>query len=104
MARMARFEIGMLMLHGGTPRDLQAREELAVALPAASEVEEPDDETGAFDVRVEADDLDGALQIVWDAVAASGGDDHLIFLEHPNLPEHWRSRSAKPGTLPGSLP
>jgi hypothetical protein len=33
---------------------------------------------------------------VWDAVAASGTDDHVVFLEHPELPEHWRSRSGRP--------
>jgi hypothetical protein len=35
-------------------------------------------------------------------VAASGTDDHLLFLEHPELPEHWRSKSGG-GGLPGSL-
>jgi hypothetical protein len=34
---------------------------------------------------------------VWDAVAASGTDDHVVFLEHPDLPEHWRERSGGPG-------
>ena len=36
------------------------------------------------------------LTRVWDAVAASGTDDHLVFLEHPELPEHWRPRSGRP--------
>ncbi|MEY2534727.1 MAG: hypothetical protein QOF29_2637 [bacterium] len=89
-----RFTISMLMLHLGTPRDRRAREELAAAL-AAGEVGEPD-EVGAFDVQVEADDLEAALQRVWDAVAASGTDDHIVFLEHPDLPEHWRPRSGRP--------
>jgi hypothetical protein len=89
-----RFTISMLMLHLGTPRDRRAREELAAAL-AAGEVGEPD-EVGAFDVHVEADDLEAALQRVWDAVAASGTDDHIVFLEHPDLPEHWRPRSGRP--------
>ena len=52
------------------------------------------DADGVFTVTVEADDLDDALTIVWDGVAASGTDDHLLFLEHPDLPEHWRSKSA----------
>jgi hypothetical protein len=30
---------------------------------------------------------------VWDAVAASGTDDHIAFLEHPDLREQWRHRS-----------
>jgi hypothetical protein len=87
--------VGMLMLHGGSPRDLEARRELAAALPKA-DVGEPD-EVGAFEVVLEADDQEDALQQVWDAVAASGTDDHLVFLEHPEMPEHWRARSGRPG-------
>jgi hypothetical protein len=99
---MARSEIGLLMLHGGGPRDQEARAKLAEALPAGATVGEAD-EQGVFTVAVEGEDLDQALTTVWDAVAASGTDDHLIFLEHPDLPEHWRGRSAAPGALPGSL-
>ena len=90
-----RFVVSMLMLHFGTPRDQQAREELAAALPADAEVTEPD-ELGVFDVHVDADDLEQALNVVWDAVAASGTDDHIVFLAHPDIPEHWRPRSARP--------
>jgi hypothetical protein len=46
---------------------------------------------------VDADEQ--ALNIVWDAVAASGTDDHIVFLEHPDLPEHWRARSGRPGAV-----
>jgi hypothetical protein len=87
-----RHTVSMLMLHLGTPRDRQAREELAAALPPRSGVGDPDD-VGAFDVVVEAEDFEGALRQVWNAVSASGTDDHLVFLEHPDLPEHWRARS-----------
>jgi hypothetical protein len=90
-----RYRIGMLMLHSGTPRDEEAREQLADALPDDAEVSEPDD-VGVFEVALDADDLEEALQTVWDAVAASGTDDHIVFLEHPELPEHWRHRSAAP--------
>jgi hypothetical protein len=87
-----RYAIGMLMLHYGSPRDQMARAELSAALPGA-EVSEPD-EVGVFEVRLDAEDNEQALQRAWDAVAASGTDDHIVFLEHPELPEHWRSRSA----------
>jgi hypothetical protein len=87
--------IGMLMLHTGTPRDQEAREQLAAALGNA-EVGAPD-ETGVFEIAIDADDQEQALQRVWDAVAASGTDDHLVFLEHPDLPEHWRRVSGRPG-------
>jgi hypothetical protein len=93
---MARREVvTMLMLHDGTPRDRQAREELAAALPGA-EVGEPDD-VGVFDIALEASDREDALRQVWNAVGASGTDDHIVFLEHPELPEHWRRHSGRPG-------
>jgi hypothetical protein len=86
--------VTMLMMHYGTPRDQEARAQLAAALPDA-EVGEPDD-IGVFDVKLDAEDVEDALRRVWDGVAASGTDDHIVFLEHPNLPEHWRHRSGSP--------
>jgi hypothetical protein len=85
------FKIGMLLIHGNTPRDLEAHAELADALPDATAG--PPDELGVFEIELEAEDQETALQRVWDAVAASGTDDHILFLEHPELPEHWRRRS-----------
>lgn len=84
----------MLLLHPGMPRDDQAREQLAAALPGADVGEA--DELGVFEVTLEAEDREQALERVWDAVAASGTDDHLVFLEHPDLPEHWRAMSGRP--------
>jgi hypothetical protein len=86
--------VAMLLLHPGTPRDEQAREQLAADLTGA-EVGAAD-ELGVFEIALEADDLEQALQRVWDGVAAAGADDHIVFLEHPELPEHWRPRSGKP--------
>jgi hypothetical protein len=86
--------VAMLLMHYGTPRDRQAREELAAALPDA-EVGEPDD-VGVFEITLDADDREDALRRVWDAVAASGTDDHIVFLEHPDLPQHWRRVSGRP--------
>jgi hypothetical protein len=87
-------KIGMLLMHGDTPRDREAHAQLAEALPEAT-VGPPDD-LGVFEVAVEADDEETALQRVWDGVAASGTDDHIVFLEHPDLPEHWRRHSGSP--------
>lgn len=87
--------IGMLMRHLGTPRDQEAREQLIAALPDA-DVGVPD-ETGVFEIAIEADGQEEALQRIWDGVAASGTDDHIIFLEHPELPERWRQHSGRPG-------
>jgi hypothetical protein len=85
----------MLLMHGGTPKDLESRESLAEALPQDAEVGEPD-ELGVFEIDLEADDQEDALRTVWNAVAASGTDDHILFLEHPDLPEHWRPKSESP--------
>jgi hypothetical protein len=84
----------MLMLHPGAARDRKAREDLAAALSDA-EVGEPDD-VGLFEIRLEAADQEDALRRVWDAVAAAGADDHVVFVEHPDLPEHWRRVSGRP--------
>jgi nitrate reductase NapAB chaperone NapD len=89
-----RHRVAMLTVHYRSPRDLKAREELAAALPDA-EVTEPDD-IGVFQIVLDAEDQEQALQRVWDAIAASGTDDHIMFLEHPQLPEHWRHRSGRP--------
>jgi len=89
-----RFRIGMVELHVGTPRDEEAHAKLAAALPGA-DVTAPDD-VGVFEVALDAEDQDDALARVWDAVAASGTDDHIVFLEHPELPEHWRHLSGSP--------
>jgi hypothetical protein len=88
--------VEMYTLHGGTPRDLEARNELAAALPDA-ELTEPDD-VGVFEIHLDADDKEQALQRVWDAIAASGTDDHIVFFEHPDLPEHWRRLSGGPAS------
>jgi hypothetical protein len=70
-----------------------ARERLIEQLPDA-QVDPPDPETGVFDVKFEADSREDALHRVWNALAAAGADDELLFLEHPDIPEHWRSRPA----------
>jgi arginine/ornithine N-succinyltransferase beta subunit len=88
--------VEMLLLRPGIAADVEALEELATALPDGTEVGEPD-ESGVFDIRLEAKDQEDALRKVWDAVAASGADDYVVFLEHPALPEHWRPMSRRPG-------
>jgi hypothetical protein len=91
---MTMAKIGMLLMHGNTPRDLEAHEQLAAALPDAK-VTEPD-ELGVFEVEIDAADQDAALQQVWNAVTLSGTDDHILFMEHPELPEYWRQFSGSP--------
>ncbi len=69
----------------------RARERLSEQLGVP--VPDPDD-VGIIEVQVQADDFEAALSRTWDAVAAAGADDHLAFAEHPDVPEHWRERSA----------
>lgn len=84
----------MLLLHPESAADADARTRLAGVLPGADVGDA--DELGVFEVRLEASDREDALTRVWDAVAASGTDDHVVFLEHPELPEHWRRFSSRP--------
>jgi hypothetical protein len=58
----------------------------ALGSPPATE---PDD-TGTFEVTVDADTIDDALLVAWNALASAGADDHILFIEHPNIPDHWR--------------
>jgi len=89
-----RHAVGMMMLHGPTPRDEEARAQLLSVLPDAT-VGRPD-EQGVFEIAVVAQDQEDALTRVWNAIAASGIDDHIVFLEHPDLPDHWRHRASRP--------
>jgi hypothetical protein len=90
-----RQRVAMLLLHEDSPRDLEALRHLAEAMPDA-DVGEPD-ELGVFEVSLDAADLEEALHRTWDGVAAAGADDHIVFVEHPELPEHWRHLSRRPG-------
>ena len=90
-----RRKVGMLLIHGGTPKDRECRERLAEALPDDAVVGEAD-ELGVFEIELDSEDQEDALMKVWNAVAASGTDDHILFLEHPELPEYWRPKSGSP--------
>jgi len=83
--------VAMHMLRTDARSEL-ARQALAEQLPDAT-VESPDD-TGTFELAIDADDREAALARVWDAIAAAGVDDRIVFMEHPDLPEHWRARAA----------
>ena len=86
-----RYSIGMVLLDRGAKCN-EARSPFVAALDGATATEP--DETGACEVSMQCESQDAALNRVWDAVAASGADDHIAFLEHPALPEHWRHRAA----------
>jgi len=92
---MSEHRVAMLRLGSGVRAD-RALAELDVALPDGRV--EPPDELGVFEVVLEAADQEAALRRVWDAVAAAGADEHVVFMEHPGLPEHWRARAGSPGS------
>jgi nitrate reductase NapAB chaperone NapD len=77
-----RHKVSMLLRHYPSPRDEEARAQLAAELPDA-EISQPDDD-GVFDIVLDAEDEDQALERVFDAIGASGTDDHLTILEHPD--------------------
>jgi hypothetical protein len=84
---VSEFKIGLREEIGGEHGDEVRRRFLeALGNPPATEP----DETRTFEVTLEAETVDDALLAAWNALAASGAEDHLLFLEHPNLPEHWR--------------
>ena len=78
---MARHSVGLVAEHVDTPRDHEAREQLADAL-ADAEVGPIDPDTGVFEVELEAESEDEAIQRVIDAIAEAGVDDHVRLAEH----------------------
>ena len=94
---MAQQTVEMYLLHGSSPRDRDARAELAQALGDDVTVG-PADDVGIFEITLDAPDIEAALTRVWDAVAASGTDDHLVFNMHPDLPEHWHRVAGGPNS------
>ena len=90
---MSEQRVAMLRLRAGERAD-RALAELDAALPEARV--EPPDELGVFEIALDAPDQEAALQRVWDAVAAAGADEHVVFMEHPDLPRHWRARADSP--------
>ena len=77
-----RHKVAMLMRHYVSPRDRWAREQLAAALPDA-QITEPDD-VGVFEITLDADSQVQALERVFDALGASGTEEHIEILEHPD--------------------
>jgi len=91
---MSEQRVAMLRLGSGARADASIAE-LDAALPDGET--SPPDDVGVFEIALDAPDHEAALQRVWDAVAAAGADEHVVFLEHPDLPEHWRARARRPG-------
>jgi hypothetical protein len=83
-----------LQLQRRNERARQAIDDVVAALGGA-EASEPDPE-GSFEIRLPADSYDDALKRVFDAVAAAGADEELVFLEHPNVARHWEHTDETP--------
>lgn len=86
---MSEHAVAMYMPERTEPAE-RAYEELRRVLADAT-VTAPDD-TGVFEIRLDAEDQEQALHRIWNAVAAAGADDHVNFAEHADIPEHWRNR------------
>jgi hypothetical protein len=80
----------MLLVERGRPGQ-EALDRLHAAL-GDEEITTPD-ENGVFEVIVAGASFEAALDRVWSALAAAGADDEIVFLEHPEMPEHWRHRA-----------
>jgi hypothetical protein len=83
-----------LQLLDRTPLAVRARESLLKCLDGASATE-PDGD-GTFEVKIPCESQEKALQFVWNAMAACGGDDHLVIMEHPDVHHHWEHRAERP--------
>jgi hypothetical protein len=83
-----------LQLLDRTPHAKRAREALLKCLDGAKATE-PDGD-GTFEVKIDCESQEKALQHVWNAMAACGGDDHLVIMEHPDVHHHWEHRAERP--------
>jgi hypothetical protein len=83
-----------LQLQDRTPRARAAIDDIVASL-AGAEATEPDHD-GSFEIRVPAGSYDEALRQVFDAVGAAGADDHVVFLEHPDIAHHWEHGDETP--------
>jgi hypothetical protein len=94
---MARHAVALTVL----PDAMKVRESWERLAGVVDELTPIDETTGLLEARVEAGDFEGALQKVWDAIAAAGVDDDFAFAEHPSIPGHWRRRGVDgpPGAL-----
>jgi hypothetical protein len=89
---MANTEVVLMRLETRGEPGRRALEELRAQLPNAR-IDDPDEQR-VFEIEVEADSLNEALLAIWHAVGAAGVDDHIVFMEHPQVPEHWRDAPA----------
>ena len=83
-----------LQLLDRTPHAKRARDALLKCLDGAVATE-PDSD-GTFVVKVDCENQEKALAFVWNAMAACGGDDHIVILEHPDVHHHWEHRAERP--------
>jgi hypothetical protein len=86
--------VGLQLLHGGE-RCRRAVQDLIEAIPGG-DADEPEAETGVFEVRLEARSQEEALHTVWNAIAQTGCDDHVVFVDP-------RALASRPGGRRRSL-
>jgi len=81
--------VGLIEVDGGAAAraDLDGLRRLLAERGVEASAPDP---LGVFVARVPAASRAEALQIVFDAIAAAGADDHVAFIDHPEIPRHWR--------------
>lgn len=91
----------MFMKPRGPERDRRSLTAFASALGENVTGTDPD-EANVFEIELEAEDLEDALQRISIAIGVSGTNDHVLFLEDPDLPEAWHPHAGKPRAKPAA--
>jgi hypothetical protein len=91
----------MFMKPRGPERDGRSLKAFGSAMGEGVTGTDPD-EANVFDVEIEAADLEDALQRISIAIGVSGTNDHILFLEDPDLPEEWLAHAGKPRAKPAA--
>jgi len=83
------YPVGLIKVDAGSESRSDLEELRRLLAERGAQASRPDP-VGVFVARVPAASRADALQLVFDAIAAAGADDHVAFLEHPEVPRHWR--------------
>jgi|GEM_PF-4213405 len=92
---MPTFSIDMLMLPRGEVKNQRSFGSIVEWMGQMATVTDPD-ESGVFQIELEADDLESAITHAWNSVGGSGTGDHVFLLQTDDLPQSWHVKSRKP--------
>jgi hypothetical protein len=92
---MPTFSIDMIMLPRGEVKNQRSFSSIVQWMGQAATVSEPD-ESGVFQIELDAGDEEEALTHAWNAVGGSGTGDHVFLLLTDELPDSWQVKARKP--------